>query len=91
VPLTPQQRTLRARAAAHAQWAATPDWSARTATARASFLERFEREVDPLGVLEPAERTRRAMAARRSYFARLSLKSSQARAAKRRGGGDDAA
>ena len=88
--LTPAQRTLRARAAAHAQWSKTEDWSARTAPARAGFLARFEAEVDPLGQLEAGERTRRAMAARRSYFARLALASSKARAAKKRGGGGPA-
>ena len=51
-----------------------------TARARAAFLERFEREVDPEGLLPPDERRRRADYARRAYFARLTLKSARARA-----------
>ena len=46
-----------------------------TAAARQAFLARFETEVDPAGVLPPAERQRRALSARRAYFARLALKS----------------
>jgi hypothetical protein len=50
-----------------------------TAPARAAFLSRFDREVDPDGVLEPAERARRAELAKRLYFTRLALKSAKAR------------
>jgi hypothetical protein len=48
------------------------------------FLARFEREVDPDGVLEPAERARRAENARRIYMIRLAEKSRQARAERAR-------
>ncbi len=41
---------------------------------RDAFLARFEREVDPLGQLDPEERSRRSAFARRLYFARLSKK-----------------
>ena len=58
---------------------ATHDPRATTARARAAFLSRFEVEVDPDGVLAPGERRRRAMAARRAYFARLAMRSAQAR------------
>lgn len=44
-----------------------------------AFAARFERQVDPNGVLPPAERARRAEAARRAYFTELALRSSQAR------------
>ena len=88
--LTPQQRTLRARAAAHAQWAKTEDRTARSAPGRNAFLERFERQVDPAGRLDPADRARRAASARKAYFAGLALKSSKARAARKQGGGGDA-
>jgi hypothetical protein len=47
--------------------------------ARQAFLDRFEREVDPDGTLPPAERARRAEHARKAYFAKLALKSAQAR------------
>lgn len=81
--LSPAERSLRARIAAQLSWASTEDWSARTAPAREAFLERFEREIDPTGTMEPSIRSRRAAAARKAYFARLALKSAQAR---RRGG-----
>lgn len=44
-----------------------------TAAARIAFLARFEREVDPDGVLDSAERSRRAEHAKRAYFSRLAL------------------
>jgi hypothetical protein len=88
--LTPEQRVLRSRAAAHVQWSREADPRARTATARKAFLDRFDREVDPDGVLTPQERARRASHARRAYFARLALASSKARKARKRGGGADA-
>jgi hypothetical protein len=50
-----------------------------SAKARATFLARFEVQVDPNGDLEPVERARRALAARKLYFSRLALKSAQAR------------
>lgn len=57
--------------------------SAATARARAAFLARFEAEVDPDGELEPDERRRRALAARRADFARLALRSAKARRRRR--------
>lgn len=76
---SPAERSLQARLAAHTSWAQTTDPAARTASARAAFLDRFEREVDKDGVLDPAERARRAEHARKAYFARLALRSAQAR------------
>ena len=85
--LTPEQRSLRARLAAHTKWSACSDPVAATAPARAAFSARFERQVDPDGALPPAERARRAEHLRKAHFARLALKSAQARARKGRGGG----
>ena len=76
--MTPD-RSLIARLAAHESWANTADPSARTAPARRAMLDRFDRQVDPDGVLAPAERARRAGHARKAYFARLALRSAQAR------------
>lgn len=76
---------MRGRVAAYRSWANTRDPAARTAAARAAALDRFEREVDPDGTLPEPERARRATAARKAYFAALSLKSAQAR--RRRKGG----
>jgi hypothetical protein len=75
---TPQQRALAARIAAHTKWATT-DPVEGTAKARAAFLDRFEREVDPGLTLPPHERARRAEHARKAYFTRLALASANAR------------
>jgi hypothetical protein len=78
VPLTlsPSERSLRARAAAHALHA---QGGTSTKAGTAAFLERFERAVDPDGSLPPEERARRAEHARKSYMSSLALKSSRAR------------
>ena len=73
------ERSLVASIAAHESWAKCDDRSARTAKARKAALDRFEKEVDPEGVLTPAERAKRAEHARKAYFQRLALKSAQAR------------
>jgi hypothetical protein len=54
-----------------------------TKAAREAFRSKFEREVDPLGVLPLEERLRRADMARKAHFARLALKSAQARRKRR--------
>lgn len=77
--LSPSERTLRARLAAHESWARTEDRVARTAPGNRALLDRFEREVDPEGRLDPVERAKRARNAKTAYFTRLALKSAQAR------------
>ena len=77
--LTPAERVLRARQAAHASHANDPDPVARTAPARAAWDARFERHVDPEGLLPEAERKRRAAHLRKAYMANLARRSSQAR------------
>jgi hypothetical protein len=57
--------------------------------ARAAFESKFEREVDPEGLLEPAERTRRADMARKAHFTRLAIASAKARRRRSRGVGDE--
>ncbi len=74
--LSPKQRS---RLAAHSLHARVTDPAAHTAPARRAFLDRFEREVDPDGVLPQVDRARRAEHARKAYFTRLALKSAQAR------------
>jgi hypothetical protein len=81
-PASRAERSLRARLAAYALHA-QHDPRETTANGRAAFLARFDREVDPEGLLEPDERRRRAEQARRAYFARLSLAAVKARQAKR--------
>ncbi|MFC5120215.1 hypothetical protein ACFPN7_40305 [Amycolatopsis halotolerans] len=77
--MTPAQRTTRAKIAAHTSWANTSDRSARTAPARRAARDRFEKQVDPEGVLPPRERALRAESARRAYFSALALRSARAR------------
>jgi hypothetical protein len=84
--LTPAQRSLRSRLASHVSWANTTDRAARTAAARAAFRDRFERQVDPEGVLDPAERSLRADHARRAHMQSLALKSAKARRARNTSG-----
>jgi murein L,D-transpeptidase YcbB/YkuD len=74
--LTPAERRLRSRAAAYALHA---QGGTATHAGTAAFLNRFEREVDPTGTLAPEERARRAMFARKSYMANLSLRAMKAR------------
>jgi hypothetical protein len=89
--LSPAERTLRARLAAHTMHS-QHDAHETTAAARAAFLARFEAEVDPNGVLTPEERKRRAEHARSAYFTRLAFERAKARRAERaEGGGQDAA
>lgn len=75
--LTPEQRAHRSRLGrigAHESWARTEDRSARTAAARAAAAARFERQVDPDGVLPQAERAYRAEHARKAFLQRMALK-----------------
>jgi hypothetical protein len=82
---TREQRRLRARLGAYAQQAAH-DTRETTKNARLAFNQRFLDQVDPDGTLPEAERVRRALAARKAYFAGLALRSSTAR--RRRAAGE---
>ena len=77
-PLTPSERSLRARMAAHRSHI-NHDPKERTQPARDKFDQRFADEVDPDRVLPEAERERRARHARKAYFTGLALKSAQSR------------
>jgi len=74
----------RARLGAFAQHARY-DTRETTRAAREAFARRFEREVDPDGVLSAPERARRAEAAKRAYFQRMALRSAKARRKKATG------
>jgi hypothetical protein len=67
---TPAQR---GRLGAHVSWSRTIDRAARTEPGRKGFLARFEREVDPDGVLPERERVRLAEHARKAYMQKLAL------------------
>lgn len=76
--LTPAERSVRARIAAHHRWAKT-DPAEASESARRRIEDRFLREADPTGLLAPAERARRADHLKRAYFSGLALKSAKAR------------
>jgi len=57
-----------------------------TRPAREAFWSKFERDVDPEGVLDAAERVRRADMARKAHFARLAYLSAKARRQRRERG-----
>jgi hypothetical protein len=69
--LTPAEKSLRGQIAAHESWARTENRSARTAKARQALEDKFLAEAggDP----------RRAESLRKAYYARMALKSAQAR------------
>lgn len=76
--MSPDEAALRGRIGAlvlHSKY----DARETTAKARARFLDRFEREVDPDGTLPENERRRRAQYARKAHFARLALASARVR------------
>ena len=77
--LTPTERSLRSQIAANESWAHTDDRPARTRNGRQAFLDAFEKQVDPDGVLPPAERAKRAENLRRAHMQRLALRSAQSR------------
>lgn len=68
---SPAERSLAARLASHESWAQTEDRSARTAAARAAMDAKFLEQAggDPV----------RAAHLRKAHYARLALKSAQAR------------
>ena len=80
---TPSDRAMIARLAAHESWARPEARAARTAAPRAALDARFLAEAggDP----------QRAESLRKAHYARLALRSSQARRRKAVGGSGDAA
>lgn len=82
--MTPAQRRLRAQIAANTRWSNTPDRSAASANARAALMGRWEKQVDPDGVLSPAERARLAVNACNAHCQRMALKSATSRRKKRK-------
>jgi hypothetical protein len=64
-------RSDAASVAANTRWAFEPDRRAATSAATAGFLAKFEKEVDPDGLLSPEERTKRAKNLMRAHMARI--------------------
>lgn len=77
-------RTQIAQIAALDRWALhVTDRSAATAAARTASLNRFEKLVDPDGTLDPAERAKRADAAKSAHFRRMARASAASRRKRR--------
>jgi hypothetical protein len=81
--MTPEQRAARARIAALTRWS-REDPKEHIAMMNRQFRERFEKQVDPDGVLPDEERRRRAEVARKLFYQKLAFKSSRARSRKRK-------
>lgn len=79
-----QDRALIARIAAAERWARVPDRVAATEPARRGLRAKFEREVDPDGVLSDVERSRRADRLMRAHMLRLSRSAAAARVGRTR-------
>lgn len=75
-------KNINGRIAAEISWARTHDRAERTRPARETFLKRFEKEVDPDGMLPPEERRQRAEHAKRAYMLQLAKRSAATRKAK---------
>jgi hypothetical protein len=86
----PEERTIAARIAANARWA-REDPTVNAERGQRGLLARFEKEVDPNGVLDPAVRAKRAEHARRAHMLRLSLMARKTRTRKAADHGPDAA
>lgn len=80
--VTAEIRQLNARIAAHTLHSRVADPAAHTEPARQGFRRKFEREVDPDGLLDPDERERRADHAMKAHMARLRVKALRAKAEK---------
>jgi hypothetical protein len=78
--MTPEERKLCAKQAAHAGWANTVDRSARTAKARRTFIESFFAGLDPSIPVEA--RLKMAEAGYKAHFAKMAYRSVRARNAK---------
>jgi hypothetical protein len=78
MPASPEERSLQAQVAAHQSWANTENRSARTARARRALDNKFLAEADG----DP----KRAESLRKAHYARLALRSVQARKSRSSGG-----
>jgi len=73
-------RSTRSRLAAHVLHSKY-DSRDLTAAARAAFMARFEKQVDPDRCLDPIERSRRAEHAKKAHFLAMAIRSAKARSA----------
>lgn len=78
----PTRRKQIASLAAHTSWARTPHREERMAPANRAREARWEQQVDPDGVMTPADRAKAAASARKAFYQRLAMKGVAARRAK---------
>ena len=80
--LTPEQRTLRARLAAHESWSNTEDRTARASAghrASPASVEYWLERVDPAGTMTTKARRAAARSKRDAYMTRLAFNACRAR------------
>ena len=82
--MTTTEVRLRAQIASNHRWAQTENRSAATLPARLALEAKWEREADPNNELPPAERAKRAENLRKAHYAKMALRSVEAR--RRKGG-----
>lgn len=78
MPLTPSEKTQRARIAAHSRWA-KHDPQAHAVKMQAALQAKFLELADPNGDLPEYERLRRAEQLYKAHMASLAFKSAKAR------------
>lgn len=78
--MTPEQRRLRARIAAHARWSRPSARADQADAARSAIKARLERQVDPSGALPPDQRAALARSAARRLGAQLNAARARKRA-----------
>jgi hypothetical protein len=69
--VTPEQRRLRAQAAANIRWSRPMAREDQADAARSAIYARLERQVDPQGTLPPDERDRHMRSAARALSAKM--------------------
>ena len=83
---TPAERSMQRRLAVHSSWAKTEDRAGRTEPARKASFARFEKLVDPAGVLTPEERAKRANNALQAHMLRMALAAAKAKRLRKQAG-----
>ena len=86
-PMTPKQRSDRARVAAATRWAMETNRTKAVQPAVDARLRAFERQADPDCVLSPEVRRKHAEELRRAHMLSLAFRSSRGRQARRATGG----
>lgn len=78
-PESKARRRAAAKIAANERWANEPDRRAATQAARDAMERKFEDQVDPGRLLDPAERARRVVNAKSAHYTRIAMKSADTR------------